>query len=45
MCGGTVTIATNGYGDKVPVTPHGKVIAGNAILIGVGLFCAHGRYA
>jgi voltage-gated potassium channel len=35
---GVETMATIGYGDMVPVTPFGKMIAGVVALIGVGLF-------
>lgn len=35
---GVETMATIGYGDMVPVTPAGKVIASIVALIGVGLF-------
>jgi voltage-gated potassium channel len=38
MWWGMETMATIGYGDMVPVTPLGKVIAGIVALIGVGLF-------
>jgi voltage-gated potassium channel len=35
---GIETMATIGYGDMVPVTPLGKIIAGIVALLGVGLF-------
>jgi voltage-gated potassium channel len=38
MWWGIETMATIGYGDMVPVTPLGKVIAGIVALLGVGLF-------
>jgi voltage-gated potassium channel len=38
MWWGIETMATIGYGDMVPVTPMGKVIAGIVALTGVGLF-------
>jgi voltage-gated potassium channel len=38
MWWGIETMATIGYGDMVPITPLGKVIAGMVALIGVGLF-------
>lgn len=33
-----VTVTTVGYGDRYPVTPEGRLIAGVLMLIGVGLF-------
>ena len=38
MWWGIETMATIGYGDMVPVTPLGKVIASFVALIGIGLF-------
>lgn len=38
MWWGIVTIATVGYGDMVPVTMPGKVVAGVVALIGIALF-------
>jgi len=38
MWWGIETMATIGYGDMVPVTPLGKMIAGVVALVGVGLF-------
>jgi voltage-gated potassium channel len=38
MWWGIETMATIGYGDMVPVTPFGKIIAGIVALLGVGLF-------
>lgn len=38
MWGGIETMATIGYGDMVPVTSLGKLIAGIVALLGVGLF-------
>jgi voltage-gated potassium channel len=38
MWWGVETMATIGYGDMVPVTPAGKIIAGLIALVGVGLF-------
>jgi voltage-gated potassium channel len=38
MWWGIETMATIGYGDMVPITPMGKVIAGIVALLGVGLF-------
>jgi len=33
-----VTITTVGYGDKVPVTPEGRIVAAMLMIVGVGLF-------
>jgi voltage-gated potassium channel len=38
MWWGIETMATIGYGDMVPITPLGKLIAGVVALLGVGLF-------
>lgn len=38
MWWGIETMATIGYGDIVPITPLGKIIAGIVALLGVGLF-------
>lgn len=38
MWWGIETMATIGYGDMVPVTPLGKLVAGLVALVGVGLF-------
>jgi len=38
MWWGIETMATIGYGDMVPVTPMGKVIASFVALVGIGLF-------
>ena len=35
---GVETLATIGYGDMVPVTPVGKLLAGFVALLGIGLF-------
>jgi voltage-gated potassium channel len=38
MWWGIETMATIGYGDMVPITPLGKVIAGLVAMVGIGLF-------
>jgi voltage-gated potassium channel len=38
MWWGIETMATIGYGDMVPITPLGKMIAGVIALVGIGLF-------
>lgn len=35
---GVETLATIGYGDMVPITPAGKLLAGFVALLGIGLF-------
>ncbi len=35
---GVETLATIGYGDMIPITPVGKILAGVVALLGIGLF-------
>ena len=35
---GVETLATIGYGDMIPITPAGKILAGVVALLGIGLF-------
>ncbi len=35
---GIVTIASVGYGDMVPMTPGGRIVAGSVMLIGIAMF-------
>jgi voltage-gated potassium channel len=37
---GVTTLSTVGYGDVVPVTPEGRLVAGTLMLLGIGLFGA-----
>jgi voltage-gated potassium channel len=38
MWWGIETLTTVGYGDMVPITPHGKVLGGMIAILGIGLF-------
>ncbi len=37
---GVTTLSTVGYGDVIPVTPEGRLVAGALMLLGIGLFGA-----
>jgi voltage-gated potassium channel len=37
---GVSTLSTVGYGDVIPVTPEGRLVAGALMLLGIGLFGA-----
>jgi voltage-gated potassium channel len=41
---GIVTISTVGYGDRFPVTPHGRIVGVALIAVGVGLFTSITSY-